>query len=151
MIRSTADLLHCPPIGKKHDECKNKDGGSSSSSSSGSGSNSVDADSNSNYVESKSDGASTTAVGDGNSVNGMQLAMLVAAAMAVGLAVGAVMLGQRSTKRHHPLKGSVAKRMALFGQFCNSRAFLCNRPPRNVEATTSQDDYEVMNEKPASV
>lgn len=73
--------------------------------------------------------------------------MLVAAAAAAVMAIMAVAAGQRRTeKQPHILTGSVARRMALFNNVCNSA--LCDsteRPSRVVEMTMSLDDYENIN------
>jgi hypothetical protein len=70
--------------------------------------------------------------------------MLVAAAATVAMALFAIVAGQRrQEKQPHVLTGAVARRMALFSNFCDST--LCDssvaRPSRTVEMTMSMDDY----------
>jgi len=79
--------------------------------------------------------------------------MLIAAAVASALAVGAVVKGMRRQEPpKHALSGSVARRMNLFSQFADCA--LCNsneRPSRVVEMTMSSDDYEAMPKTSAMV
>lgn len=71
--------------------------------------------------------------------------MLIAAAVATALAVGAVVKGlRRSEPPAHALKGSVARRMGLFSQFADCALCDAARPDRTVEMTMSYDDYEKM-------
>ena len=79
--------------------------------------------------------------------------MLILAAVATAMAVGAVVKGlRRSETPPHVLKGSVARRMGLFSQFADCA--LCSeggRPQRVVEMTMSADDYEKMPPMSAAV
>jgi hypothetical protein len=80
--------------------------------------------------------------------------MLLLAAAAVAFAVGAAIMGSRKKSREmHPLQGSVARRMTLFGQFANSAALctpntdgLCgsSRPDRVVEMTMPNEDSAMV-------
>jgi len=56
-----------------------------------------------------------------------------------------MMAQRKQPKEIHPLKGSVARRMQLFGNFADSA--LCgttDRPDRVVEMTMSADDYDMV-------
>lgn len=73
--------------------------------------------------------------------------LLAAAALAVAVAIGAVVVGQRKQEVVHPLKGSVARRKGLFQSFTDCA--LCDTIPtdgkaaqqRHLEMTYSRDDY----------
>jgi hypothetical protein len=128
----------CPPIGPLHDKCKarkeanNNDSTSSVTSESSSTSSAV------------SDSSSGTMVQTGSSR--MKLWMFIVAAAAAATAFAAAIIGQRRQERKpHMLTGSVARRMGLFQNFCDST--LCNdesRPSRVVEMTMSVDDYDAI-------
>jgi hypothetical protein len=149
-----ADLVHCPPFGKKHDDCmalRHSSSGGDSSSSGGDGDG--DDGSSSSSVESKSSegtAATDSSLGTTNgSVQVIRLAMWIAAAAAICLAIGALYLGQRrSYDKQHSLSGSVARRMNLFGALCSVAAFRCVRPPRHATTTEpktpTSDAYEIM-------
>ena len=110
-------------------------------------STSYSANSDSEYVANSSTSneavpSSTIPVGS----KSVSLWMLVVAAVASAMAVGAVVKGlRRSDPPPHVLKGSVARRMGLFSQFADCA--ICSdggRPQRVVEMTMSADDYERM-------
>jgi len=119
-------------------------GGHSSSSSS----SASDASSGSYTTNSNTDAQSTSS-NNGEipiGTRSLPMWMLVAAAVATALAVGAVAKGmRRSEPPPHALTGSVARRMGLFSQF--AECALCDstqRPARVVEMTMSHDDYNQM-------
>jgi hypothetical protein len=133
---STVDLLHhppCPPIGPPHDKCvasRQEEVTEYSTESS------------------SAESSSSAGLENGGSIpsglSRFQWFMLVAAAAAVAMALFAIVAGQRrQEKQPHVLTGAVARRMALFSNFCDST--LCDssvgRPSRMVEMTLSMDDY----------
>jgi hypothetical protein len=72
--------------------------------------------------------------------------MFIVAGMAVATAFAAAVIGQRRQERKpHLLTGSVARRMGLFQNFCDSA--LCGderNSSRAVEMTMSMDDYDAI-------
>jgi hypothetical protein len=123
---------HC-----KGDDDTNGNGNGSGGSGNGNGGGSYNVQSENNSEKSKNSIMP-------NGIRSVSLWMLIAAAAAAVLAIGAVIMGQRDrNKEKHPLKGSVARRMGLFGQFADCA--LCDnasRPARVVEMTMSADDYD---------
>lgn len=143
--RSVVDLLKdppCPPIGPLHDKCKAKKDAANSDASASSGTTySAESSTSSAEISDGSSGASQT--GSSN----LKLWMFLVAAVAAVTAFAAVVAGQRrQQKKPHLLTGSVARRMGLFQNFCDST--LCNsedaRPSRVVEMTMSMDDYDAV-------
>jgi hypothetical protein len=145
------DLLKdppCPPIGPLHDKCKAKkeaaNNSNSGSSSSTTSSSEYTAESSTSSAEVSDGSNGATQTGSSN----LKLWMFIVAAMAAVTAFAAVVAGQRrQEKKAHVLTGSVARRMGLFQNFCNS-ALLCDgsdaRPSRVVEMTMSVDDYDTI-------
>jgi hypothetical protein len=137
----TVELLHhppCPPIGPPHDKCV------------ASRQEVTEYSTESSSAESSSSSSSAGLENGGAIPSGLsrfQWFMLVAAAAAVAMALFAIVAGQRrQEKPPHVLQGAVARRMALFSNFCDST--LCDassgsvsRPSRMVEMTMSMDDY----------
>ncbi|GAX12871.1 hypothetical protein FisN_15Hu359 [Fistulifera solaris] len=105
-----------------------------------------DADSNEydfgQYSEEVSTGSS---IGPTDSADNFSLWMLLAAGAAAVVAFATVMLGLRTPPtKAHPLSGSVARRMELFGNFADAALCSTDRPDRVVEMTASTDDYRVV-------
>jgi hypothetical protein len=110
----------------------------------------VDSDSSLESESAESAGQGVVPEG-GGSMKEIRLVLFIAAGMAVLLAIGALLLGQRrssSSSSLHSLSGSVARRISLFGHLCTAQSFRCDRPPRHVETpmskTTISNDYEIM-------
>ena len=76
-------------------------------------------------------------------MNSLTLSMLLAAAAAVAMAIGAIFFGQqRSAPSRHGLKGMLVKRMALFKALAGSGTHEgIERPDRRVETTVSQEEF----------
>lgn len=70
--------------------------------------------------------------------------MLIAAAIAMMFAIGAMILGQYGRPISHPLKGSIIRRKNLFQSFvdCALCDSISNDPQRHLEMTDSRDDYD---------
>jgi len=69
------------------------------------------------------------------------ITMLIVAAAAAGVAIGAVVMGRRQKSvQAHPLQGAMNRRMQLFNEFGNKPAASTGRPERLVEMTTSGGD-----------
>ena len=69
--------------------------------------------------------------------------MLVAAAAALAVAVGAVVTGQRrSNAPKHALRGSVSRRIALFSSLAGTNKLSGSRPSRRVEMSMPSGEYE---------
>lgn len=80
----------------------------------------------------------------------LNIAMMVAAAAAVGLAVAAVATGQRrTTEKSHNLRGILAKRMALFGGHASPDSHIIDRPRRR-GAEQKGDPYAYQAHGPQS-
>lgn len=145
-----ADLLHhppCPPIGPAHEKCVAKKSEESSGGGSSSGSSSYSDGATESSSESSTGGYNGSGIQSGTRVSAFQMLMLIAAAIAAAMAIAAVVAGQRrQEKKSHALTGSVARRMNLFQNFCDSA--LCDsaeRPSRVIEMTMSVDDYDDIN------
>lgn len=79
------------------------------------------------------------------SVDDFSIWMLLAAGAAAVVATATILFGQRTRPtKAHPLAGSVARRMELFGNFANSALCANDRPDRVVEMAASTDDYRVV-------
>jgi hypothetical protein len=136
----TVELLKdppCPPIGPLHDKCKaRKEANNNDSTTS-----SVTSESTNAYVSDSTNGVMTQ-----TGSSRMKLWMFIVAAAAAATAFAAAIIGQRRQERKpHMLTGSVARRMGLFQNFCDST--LCHdesRPSRVVEMTMSMDDYDAI-------
>ncbi|GKY98137.1 hypothetical protein MPSEU_000771500 [Mayamaea pseudoterrestris] len=149
----------CPPFGKPHEDCIQRqnaaaNGGGSGGGSDGSTSSSSSSSSNGgdgSGGSSSSSSAASTSNGS-NSANSttqgffgsrFSWLMLVAAALAAAMAMAAIYVGQgKGTKSSHALQGSVGRRMGLFSNFANKSALSggTERPQRVVEMTMSGDD-----------
>lgn len=144
---STVDLLKdppCPPIGPLHDKCKAKKDAAASDSGASTDASGYSEQSSSSSAEISDGSSGASQTGSSN----LKLWMFIVAAAAAVTAFAAVVAGQRrQQKKAHMLTGSVARRMGLFQNFCDS-TLLCNsddaRPSRVVEMTMSVDDYDAV-------
>lgn len=113
----------CPPIGPPHDKCVARLKAQSQSSSSSSASSASSSSSNA-YSEGASaveENGNETSTAKGIAPGSFPYWMLIVAAVSSLFIVGAVVVGTRKPPRkEHPLAGSVARRMDLFGQFADS-------------------------------
>lgn len=80
----------------------------------------------SSYVQNEVDASAT-----GSSSRGTFIGLLVAAALVAGLIAAVAIRGRKTASADHALKGSLQKRMKLFGRLAAEHK--TERPPRRYE------------------